>query len=323
MIVFRVEASQQIGFGHLKRSAYLASLLKGQTPVLFCINPDKTALRFLQERGFDVCTLKQVEDVRKPEVNCIVFDLRSDVQEDKQLLKWAKKNKVFTLQITDLGLNQKAVHMTIDGTLDTLEPYPPKTHLMQGPEYMILHHKIRHFHQVKRKYRKKIRRVFLCLGGGIEYRLLRRTIDQLSRSQFQLKIASGYYLKNSHRKILRRIYPNIRFVGPTESLGRCYHECDLALISSGITACEAAAAGTPALYVHHHQEQEFIADSLEKRGVGIKLSSVGELKMEEMMDKIQLFTFDRRLEMGTKGKELIDGLGVYRIIDFLKNKRII
>jgi len=325
MIVFRTDASIKTGFGHLIRSTFLASLLKSKTGILFCISSgsDKIVTRFLEEKKWPYCSLKQLKQGLPSAVKSMVFDLRYFSDEDIQLLHQAKSNHWTTVQVTDLGLDQQEVDYTIDAAVDKMFPYHEDKKVLDGPDYAILHHKFRHFHKIKRKYRKQIKKVLVCLGGAVEYRKLRVIIDLLSRQRWETKIAPGFYLKRSAQKILRRIYPGIHFVGKTESLARPFFEADVALIGPGMAAFEAAAAGTPALYFYHHHEQKFIANSLEKKELGLEISNLDDLSHVNLAEKMNALTLEKRIDMGCKAKQLVDARGVYRVIDFFEKHQII
>jgi spore coat polysaccharide biosynthesis predicted glycosyltransferase SpsG len=325
MIIFRTEASIKTGFGRLKRSTYLASSLKSKTDILFCISSgsDKIVTRYLKEKKWPYRSPQQVKQLAASSVNSIVFDLRYFSDEDIQLIHQAKINNWTTVQVTDLGLNQQEVDYTIDGAVDKMFPYSKEKKLLDGPDYAILHHRFRHFHKVKRKYRGKIKKVFICLGGAVGYRKLRKTIDLLSRYRWEINIAPGFYLKKSAQKTLRRIYPGIHFVGKTESLARPFFEADVALISPGVTAYEAAAAGTPALYFYHHHQQKFVADSLEKKELGLEISNIDHPVQVNLAEKMNALTLEKRIHMGSKAKQLVDARGVDRIIDFFEQHKII
>lgn len=335
MIVFRTDASQKTGFGHLKRSAYLASLLRSKSDVLFCANKDKTVTRFLAERRFSHCSLKDLQrtHLKNPEIKSIVFDLRDFGSDDLQLLgrigqiNQNSERTVKTIQVTDLGLSQQDVDHTIDASVDKLFPYSPEKQetLLDGPDYMILHTRFRHFNKIKRKYRRDIKNVFICFGGGVQYRQLRRAVDLLSRHRYNIKIAPGFYLKKNSMKTLRRIYPGIRFVGETDTLARSFYEADIALISPGVAAFEAAAVGTPAVYVYYHKEQQHIAQSFENEGAGLEISKIDDIDRVDvdLIGKLKALTLDKRIEMGAKGKQLVDAGGVFRIIEFFRQNNII
>lgn len=314
-----------MGFGHLNRSAYLASLLKSKTGILFCVNKDKVVLRFLEERNTPYCLSKDLDLAEKNktgEVKGIIFDLREFSPEDIQLLRRAKESNIVTVQVTDLGLSQQPADYTIDASIQQLFPYDEDKQVLLGPDYALLHHKFRHFNKVKRKYRKKVKNVFISLGGAVQYRQLKRLIDLLSRHGFNIKTAAGFYLKKSDRKSLTRLYSRLRFVGKTESLARPFFEADAAVITAGVAAAEAAAAGTPAIYFHYHKEQQFIAETFQKYGAGIEISNIDDVLAGRLIDILSSLSVETRIEMGTKAKQLVDGLGASRIMNFFETKGI-
>ena len=325
MLVFRTDASEKIGFGHLKRSAYLASLLKKKTGILFCVNNNKVVGRFLEDRQIPYCWLNELENLQKTptEIKSVVFDLREFSVRDIEFLRWATANHIRTVQVTDLGLSQQPADYTIDASLEKLFPYDQGEHVLSGPDYTLLHHKFRHFNKVQRKYRKQIKNIFISLGGGVEYRELRKLIDLLDRRQFNIKTAAGFFMKKAGRKSLTRVYPRLRFVGQTDSLDRAFFEADVAIITAGIAAAEAAAVGTPALYLHYQGEQKFIARSFEKYGAGLEIANIDEVFEERLCNGLNSLTWEKRIAVGNKGKQLVDGNGATRIVEFFEKKGIV
>ncbi len=330
MLVFRTGATEKTGFGHVKRSVYLGSLLKNKCETLFCVNNDKVVRRFFDEGRIPYFVLKKNTDIqeqlgnRKEEQKPkgIIFDLREFSPIDLELLAWAKENDVKTIQVTDLGLCQQDVDFTIDASIEKRFPYPSPEGLLSGPDFAILHHKFRHFNMVKRKYRANLRNLFVSLGGGVQYRQLRDMVDMLSRHRFNIKIASGFYLRKSSRKTIKRLYPNVRFVGKTDNLARAFFEADVALITAGMAAAEAAAVGTPALYFYYHDEQKFIAESFQKQGAGLVISNIADVIERPTIDTLKRLDAETRIRMGEKGKKLVDGLGAYRIISLLEKEGV-
>jgi len=326
MLIFRTDASVNTGFGHLKRSVYLASLLKSKTGVLFCVNNDKVVLRFLEEHNtpFRIAKETDIREIYKTgEVKGIVFDLRTFSPEDTRLLNGAKESNITTVQVTDLGLSQQPADYTVDGSIRRLFPYDEKKQVLLGPEYALLHHKFRHFNKVSRKYRKKIKNVFISMGGAVQYRRLKRLIDLLNCRGYNVKTAAGFYLKKSERKALKRLFPRLRFVGKTDSLARPFFEADAAVITAGTAAAEAAAVGTPALYIHYHKEQQFIAETFQEHGAGLEISSIDDVLGGRLIDILDSLTVEKRIEMGTRAKKLVDGGGARRIVNFFESKVIV
>ncbi|MCK4837093.1 MAG: hypothetical protein KAT17_10655, partial [Candidatus Aminicenantes bacterium] len=187
--------------------------------------------------------------------------------------------------------------------------------------YVILHTKFRHFHRIKKTPSKKIKEILMIPGGAFNYRRLRKWVELLCAHGYRLKIFPEPWLKKSHKKILKRIYPALKFVGKVETRARPFFEADVALIPADRSAYEAAACGTPALYFCTGREQEYLADNFEKLGCGYKI--LPEKEDRDIVAQIRSLDLCQREEMGAQGKKTVDAGGVYRIIDFFQKKAII
>lgn len=309
MIIFRADATPQAGLSHLRRSAYLASLLRGGGPVLVVCREEKAAAKFLAEKKIPYSLVRDPQALDVAGARALVFDIAAASAADSALLVRAR----------GLGVNVLQLVTTIGGRLaDDLAMLD-----IAEPENALLHHKFRHFHKVARKYRGKAARIFVNLGDALPYRDLRRVVDALHCLRFRLSIAPGMSLKKADKRNLRRLYPGIRFCGRSESPARAYFEADLALIPPCEQALEAACVGTPALYLPLDPGQEAGADSWAARGLGVKSPSLGDFSVQSVRAAAATLDRETREKMGTAGKALVDGLGVQRFLKILKESGII
>ncbi len=320
LILFRCDASPAIGFGHLTRSAYFAEHLRKNHQLLFITGTEKQAAIFLKEKKLASCSLKKAPALLASRPAVLILDLPAFGAEDLTLLESARAAGIFTIQITDLGLVQQPVDLTIDAAWTAIHPYPSGRPALLGPQYAILHHKFRHFNQAKRRYHRKLRTIFITLGGGAVYRRLRSVIEGLKDQHFQLKVAGGFSITKAHKRVLKRIYPRLHWVGRTQSLARSFYEADTALITSGTAAFEAAACGTPALYLHYNSFQEAHADAFEQAGCGLKVGPIDQVSPSAVRLSLQGLDLATRTEMGQSGRRLVDGLGIYRILKNLQER---
>jgi len=319
MILYRTQGSAEIGFGHIKRSVYLASLIKKKNNILFVLKKDKAAVTYIKESGFDCIYSKQINGVDWEKVSGIIFDIRTIDSEDNNILKEARSRGVASAQITDLNLSLLETDIVFNASIDVKKGKIFSSNI----DYTVLHNKFIHFNKVKRRYKKKLKNILISLGGGVQYRQLRNIIEILYKQNYSLKITSGFYLKRSSRKILKRIYPKIKFVGKVESLARPLFETDIAVITAGTTSYEAASVGTPAIYFYYNDEQKSIAKAMENAGMGKVISNISNIDKALLIDTIKRITIDDRESMGKAGKKMFDGKGIYRIIEKLKENGVI
>ena len=306
MIVFRSDLAPQTGLRPLRRCAWLAALLKKGNDVLLCSREDKKAAKFLAERNLPARFVKDPAALDLGEVKALIFDLDAFSPADIALLEKARQAGIKTVQI----LGSENAGQTIDiGVF--------------GAGSALLHHKFRHFNTVRRKYRKKIRNIFVNMGDLLPYRDLRAIVDTLHRLRFNMKIAPGLNLKKADKRNLMKIYPGSHFCGRSESPARAYFEADLALVPPGEEAWEAACVGTPALYMPLERGQVVRAEERAGLGLGGKVPALADWSVQAMRGAIEPLTPELREKMGAAGKALVDGLGVQRFFTILKEKGII
>jgi spore coat polysaccharide biosynthesis predicted glycosyltransferase SpsG len=306
MVIFRADVSPRTGLRSLRRCAYLAALLKKNNGALLCCREDKKAAKFLVERNLPVRFVKDPSTLDLAGAQALLFDLADFSPADKALLEKARQAGIKTMQILAADCAGQAVDIRISGA-----------------ETALLHHKFRHFNTAKRKYRKKIRNVFIHLGDLLPYRDLRAIVETLHRLGYRMKIVPALSLKKADKRNLMKIYPGSHFCGKSESLARAYFEADLALIPPGDEAWEAAAVGTPALYMPLDKGHDALAGTCSGLGLGVKVPALADWSVQSIRDAIAPLDIEQREKMGAAGKALVDGLGVQRFFMVLKENRII
>jgi spore coat polysaccharide biosynthesis predicted glycosyltransferase SpsG len=306
MVIFRADVSPRTGLRSLRRCAYLAALLKKKGGALLCCREDKKAAKFLVERNLPVRFLKDPSTLDLAGAQALIFDLDDFSPADKALLEKARQAGIKTIQLLGSWGNGQPVDIQVSGAAAAL-----------------LHHKFRHFNTAKRKYRKKIRNIFIHLGDLLPYRDLRAIVETLHRLGYRMKIVPGLGLKKADKRNLMKIYPGSHFCGKSESTARACFEADLALIPPGAEALEAAAVGTPALYMLQEKGDEALAGACSAQGIGVRVPALADWSVQAVRDAIAPLTPELREQMGTAGKALVDGLGVQRFFRVLNENGII
>jgi hypothetical protein len=306
MVIFRADVSPRTGLRSLRRCAYLAALLKKNDGALLCCREDKKAAKFLVERNLPVRFLKDPSTMDLAGAKALLFDLDDFSPADKALLEKARQAGIKTVQILGAGCAGRPVDIQVSGAGSAL-----------------LHHKFRHFNTTKRKYRRKIRNIFIHLGDLLPYRDLRAIVETLHRLGYRMKIVPGLGLKKADKRNLMKIYPGSHFCGKSESTARACFEADLALITPGDEALEAAAVGTPALYMLQEKGDDALAGTCSAQGTGVKVPALADWSVQALRDAIAPLDQETREKMGAAGKKLVDGLGVQRFFQVLKENGII
>ena len=323
MILFRTEGSATTGYGHLVRATTLACLLKGRTRVVFSHPKDKGTRRFLAERHWRTLPLPfSHPDFPWPEIRLVLVDIRTIRPEEQELVQIARSRAIPVVQITDMGLSPLPVTLRIDGALVRPQPFPDDgvEHLC-GPDWMLLPNRFLHFSKQPHPIRPRPRPILLALGSSASYRLVESTCGILSRQGYLIKLAPGFTLKPNLIKALRRKVPGLRVCGPADAMARNLFEADLALLAPGVTAYEAAATGTPALYHCHHPLQHRTAEAFFQAGCGHVLPKKAEGWREELLMNLHALQDPRlRQTLSREGQTLVDARGTLRLVSLFEKR---
>ncbi len=323
MVIFRTETFSDCNNSHFRRTFYLYSLIKNKRDVSLVVDNPKTARSNLKKKDIEIFHHEE-KNILKEKPLTIIFDLKDIKESDLQLADNAVKNGVNIVQIIEQPqrIIDKAfyIHQDISFTPEKLF----RENSLFGPDNIILHNRFIHFNSVEKRYGKKIRRLFLSLNEIFSYREIRDISDNLIRHGFLVKIASGTYLKKFNKKTLKRIYPGIKFTGKRDNLARPFFEADISITPAGLSSYESIATGTPSISLFNSENEKKISLELEKKGVCIAVEKGDILYSKKFIDLIrEKFSPDRVKEMGTNGKNLIDGQGIYRVIKTLTEKKFI
>lgn len=192
--------------------------------------------------------------------------------------------------------------------------WPPQKNSQSppGPAWTILHPRFRHVNRSRRTYPRRIRRVLLHLEDRLAYRELNDLVHHLWRQGYRLRIGPTLSIRDNLKRALSRKYPGTRWVGAVECMARPLFEADAAIVVPGAAAFEAASAGTPALYFYRNDRERDVAAQLQALGSGMAWTSFKESL--ESLDQ------DRLRQWGETGRQLVDGRGLYRTLDYLRDQ---
>ena len=316
-VLFWAEGGAAIGSGHLVRSTTLAREMKSRQEVAFlAVSAESRA--FLSKRGFQPLSPETL-----PQEGCLlVTDLRHP-EEHLPLLEVVKARAFHHLSLQDLGLAKTSCDTVVDGHLKALYPYDEGERPVKllGPEYFLLSPRYIHFHDAPRKVPRRVRRIFLSLGGWCDTSTLRLFVEPLLREGFTLTLAWGFGKSSRERRLFRKSFPSVRLVaGSLPDTARRYYEADIALVCGGISFYEAACCGTPSLLLAKDSLQGFAAESLVKEGFGLSGGLLEEITPDSLLEKLSPYLSGRvlRTEHLRRGRELVDGKGLFRVRHYLE-----
>lgn len=335
LAIFRADASSEIGWGHVRRCAAIACVLKGLGwQCCLATIADNSKLKFLPSGHFD--KIKVISGVN--DETSIIRDFWTDGCQlliidhydrdqffENSLCGWAEK----IIVIEDL---EGRVH-NCDVLLDTSpgrhsecysDRIPPNSLLLLGPLYAPLmpYFSALRPNVVPRIYSAPAKRILVSLGATNPDGLLDKVLDAIEGSQLSLfpDLILAYqtpeinHLIERVRKLGGKTYFGVDNVAPLMV------EADFAIGAGGISAWERCVLGLPTLIIIIAENQRSNCEALEKLGA----AQIVRPQVDLLIDAISKLASDPlALEQMSRVAALqSDGLGARRVCQLLSPETV-
>lgn len=321
------EGGSDIGFGHITRciSLYQAFKERGIIP-WFIVNGDESVKDLLIGKN---CTIfnwlekqeKLIELLKEGDITIIDSYLA-----DFELYKKISEVTKIPVYIDDTKRIDYPKGIVVNGGINAERlNYPIKDDVkyLLGTEYIPLR---KEFHDVPAKEIKdNIESIMITMGGNdiknITPKILRILTEDYPNIVKKVVIGKGFTniedierVKDSKTELL--LYPD------AEGMRRIMFESDIAISAGGQTLYELASVGVPTVAVAVADNQ--LNNVKEWREVGL-VGCAGWWNDKELLNNIlaciaNLESNRNRLKRSLIGRKLVDGMGCFRIIDYLKNE---
>lgn len=329
-ILFRCEASPEIGMGHLIRCLALAEELQKTHgfQVSFAVNFDATGSELVRREGYRLYTpgvhtgtageswLETVLLRVGPDV--LVLDIRNGPS--AELLSNARVQRRLIVTIDDPESKRLAADLAF-------YPGAPQAHrldwtgfggrLFAAPEWAILR---RHFRANRARNGNTPLRVLITTGGsdptGLALKAV-RAVDQVEeRFEPAIMLGPAFCHLAALQELLARTRKDFRIHTDPGDVAGLMNQSDLAVTSFGVTAYELAALGVPSVYLCLSDDHSASASVLDSLGVGINAGVYSDSASQDLLtEKTSLLLRDRRLRnrMSETASTTFDALGASRI----------
>lgn len=320
-IVFRVDASEQIGSGHLMRCLTLADAWREKARSTFITRPLVGAMpELIEQRGHSLLLLpkmKPQEDLEGYE-RWLTVKQMVDAEQTKAVLQaiktsvemlvvdhyaidetWEKTLRPQVKQIfviDDLANRRHDCDVLLDQNYyrnmqmrydNLVSKY---CRLLLGPAYALLR---REFYEEQKKLRKRdvaIRRILVFFGGSDqsnETEKALQAIEKLERSDLAVDVVVGQ--KNPHRLQIEahcRRQKRWTYYCQVDCMAKLMHAADLAIGAGGTTTWERCFLGLPSLVLSIAENQERIAEDCAALGYMDYLGKKDTVKADDIAEKL-------------------------------------
>ncbi len=318
--VIRVKVSHQAGFGHWVRQCHLAKALakSGFKVTLF---PDDYERLGPAPEGIGLTPVKSQDEFLEllpAETDLAILDIHETTPGFISKIRTSAK---YVVGFEDLGSGRNHLDGLIDSNLppQSSDEVSENVATLFGWNYSLLAPEYETASKTPRDFSKGIHSLLVTMGGTDPNNLTSKVVVPLLENLPGLKITvvsgPGFIANETFSKLLKN--PQLKNQIQPESLAPLFLEHDAVVCAGGVTLHEALASGTPAFVIPQVTHQEILAKRLEGKGATRLTGSPGKVDKEMLIKALQTIPTNLH-SMSGAGRELIDGCGLKRIVDFLK-----
>lgn len=318
-VIFRADASREIGTGHVMRCLTLAKALRARGAVVSFVScaMDGNLNDMLRGEGISVDT----EMPESPPHDWLVVDHYGLGVEFES----ASRNVAARIMvIDDLADRVHDCDLLLDQNLyDGMESryqglVPQHAEVLAGPQYALLRDEF----VAARPYagrRQRLSRLLVFFGGSDPTNETGKTVAALRQAGLAVRVKIVIGASNPRRQAIERLageLPDCEVQGPTPAMARLMLESDLAIGAGGSTSWERCCLGLPSMVIAVAPNQVPIAEALGRGGYHKFLGWHGGVSADSLSGEISAAAgrFDELSLMGERGMKLVDGGGVQRVL---------
>jgi UDP-2,4-diacetamido-2,4,6-trideoxy-beta-L-altropyranose hydrolase len=318
-VVFRVDASTQIGSGHVMRCLTLAEQLKKRNANIcfICRELDGNLINLIYDYGYIVYTLPQINSEKFRDIfNWYECNWEKDSLETISILntylqkvdfiivdhygldeKWEIKLKTFVKKIfviDDLANRRHFCDILLDQNLysNYQERYkglvPINCKQLLGPNYVLLREEF--LKASNNRIRDgKIRKILVFFGGTDPTNETKKALHALSDIDRSIKINVVVGSSNSKKKEIYEIcnrFHNFTFYCQVSNMAELMESADLAIGAGGTATWERCFFGLPSVTIIVAKNQYGVTTTLGKYGATINLNLSHEVKPNTIKETV-------------------------------------
>ncbi len=336
--IIRVDASINIGTGHVMRCLTLADELRQKVPDInfICREEPGNLISYIGNRGSKVHQLPGEIDIEtdrrltkeilsryetKPD-GLIIDHYDIDISYESPLRGHIKKIMV----IDDLANREHDCDLLLDQNYNKNENryngfVPEDCIQLLGPKYAILRPQFLKARENLRERDGGVTRILVFMGGSdpqnVTSKVL-RAIHMLERSDIAVNVVVGNLSPyHDEVKTLASKVSNINCHHNIDNMAALMLSADLCIGAGGTTTWERCCVGLPTITIILAENQKNTSENLDKEGALLNLGwyhNVTENNIKEGIEGL-IDNPQKVASMSDKSRRLVDGKGVSRVYD--------
>jgi UDP-2,4-diacetamido-2,4,6-trideoxy-beta-L-altropyranose hydrolase len=346
-VTFRVDGSHHLGTGHVIRCLVLASAFRKRSvlPVFVVKDDEPRILEMIDGHGYPVTALPSLltmeEDasatnrlVAESRSTFLVMDVANmDYTADAdRYVRYCRavlaRTSAYSVSlddhvITDLPFDMRIIPYC--GAEKRPCEFPGKTKWLLGPAYFIFQEEFREAARVDRTLQREACRILVTMGGSDPHRLSAAVLDSLRKVRqepgLEVRVVIGPGFSSRDEQEIRESAGFFRgtcqiLSGASGTLARQMLWSDLAITAGGLTKYEAAVTGTPDIIIAAFPREVEMCRFFSDAGAALCLDRSCISVEEDLAGMVEplMGDYEARAQMSGRGKKLVDGCGVDRIL---------
>jgi spore coat polysaccharide biosynthesis predicted glycosyltransferase SpsG len=329
-IGFRADASADIGYGHVVRSAALAAALKDRhgveshlwtrTPVRLELGIEQRTIPGSVALGFEAEWIADQADL--PAV--FVLDLCRPSTE--QIAGYGRPRPWKLVCIDDETQIRIPCDISVNPSLAELRPHLARQtgRYFTGGSYLLLRR------QFGRPPAREIRplpaELLVCFGGADAFNLSGRVVTAWSQSwprcvrRVTLVVGPGYEEKHSLLRMTDRD-PRWRILCSATDMAGLMRDADAGVFTASTLLYEALSTGLPALFISVNDGQREEAREAARVEAGVDLGFANDMETPRLAEALSGLLMGDREAVSRRAQGLVDGLGCERVADEIARLR--
>ncbi|MFJ7732312.1 UDP-2,4-diacetamido-2,4,6-trideoxy-beta-L-altropyranose hydrolase [Lysinibacillus sp. NPDC097231] len=321
-VFIRVDASFEIGTGHVMRCLTLAHRLEkeGNTIAFICRSAEGDCIDLIEQQGFHVFKLpinegslwtyvseqweidakETIDIIRKNSVEKLIIDHYSiDIKWELMVQPFTKKIMV----IDDLANREHDCDILLDQNfyINMDNRYkglvPSSTRMLLGPRYALLREEFIEAKKNLKTFNSKIERLFIFFGGSDPTneteKILYSIMPLIEKYNFEVDVVVGNSNQNKKRiKDISFTHKNINFYCQINNIAEIMAKADLAIGAGGATTWERVFLGLPSIVIAVAKNQVEVAKAVANKGAIIYLGVSNEVNGKQVLNNLELLYRD-------------------------------
>ena len=325
--IFRVDASENIGLGHLSRCLLIANYIKDKGYNVAFITEQSLSQNIIESKGFKCHRVYEtIPNIKKLYSSfSVIADINSDVI-------FGNKTDYYSY-LSKLGAKARSLV-----TFEDLINYPYCSDVVIipycGAEKLKLNHDCNsryllghNFFPLRKEFNndcfyvsKNAKKILITMGGSDPEKITLKVLSAINSSDqhYEIIVVLGQASNispNDINKTMHNYKGLLKIFTDAKEISKLMLDCDVAITNSGLTKYELASLGVPTIVISNNEQQALYSDFFSSFKSSIHLGNFNIITEKLIRDNcVNLMQgYNLRLSMSERGKKLLDGKGINRI----------